>query len=149
MARHSLAGKAGLCIRILSFLRKPFKKHLHLDYPLAASYSDIVLVNGKDMERFSHYCGVFGSSSLFVEVAAPTALILAASTKISTEKDTILKGRSYWKSPENVFCESEDYTFDNLEKSFGSLSDILDRFPNDALYLHPIKLSRWLKTNDK
>ena len=141
----SLANKARLLLRVLSKIRSPFKKTANLNYPLAASYSDTLLVSGETMPKFAHYCGVFGATSLFVEVAIPTALILASDKKIKTEKNIIHKGRSYWKTSDNVFCENKQYLWDNLETEFKSLDDMIKNFPVDAIYMHPVKLSKWMK----
>jgi hypothetical protein len=54
-------------------------------------------------------------------------------------------GRSYWKTIDNVFCEDPNYTWDNLEKEYKNLDDMMARFPQDAIYLHPVKLSQWIK----
>lgn len=140
----SLANKARLLLRILSRLRNPFKKGVKLNYPLAASYSDTLLVAGETMARFAHYCGVFGATSLFVEVAIPTALVLASEKKIKTERDIMHKGRSYWKTSDNVFCESPHYLWDNLEVEYKNLDDMIRNFPQDAIYMHPVKLSKWM-----
>lgn len=139
-----LGDKIRLALRILTWLRHPLRKSANLSYPLAASYSDTLLVAGDSMEKFAHYCGVFGATSLFVEVAIPTALILASEKIIKTEKDISRTGRSYWKSADNVFCDNPFYLWDNLEHEYKNLNDILDRFPDDAIYLHPIKISKWM-----
>lgn len=112
---------------------------------MAASYSDTLLVSGDVMSKFAHYCGVFGATSLFVEVAVPTALVLASNQKIKTEKDISKKGRSYWKTSDNVFCDDPQYTWDNLENEYKNLDDMIARFPENAIYLHPVKLSKWIK----
>lgn len=139
-----LGDKIRLALRILTLLRHPLRKSANLSYPLAASYSDTLLVAGDSMEKFAHYCGVFGATSLFVELAIPTALILASEKKIKTEKDISRTGRSYWKSANNVFCDNPSYLWDNLENEYKNLNDIIDRFPDDAIYLHPIKISKWM-----
>ena len=141
----SLADKARLALRIVTRLRHPFRKSANLSYPLAASYSDTLLVSSEIMPRFAHYCGVFGATSLFVEVAIPTALVLASNKKIKTEKDISKTGRSYWKVPNNVFCDNPQYTWDNLEKEYVNIDDMIARFPQNAIYLHPVKLSKWVK----
>ena len=140
-----MADKARLALRLITKLRHPFRKSANLAYPLAASYSDTLLVSGDTMERFAHYCGVFGASSLFVEVAIPTALVLASEKKIKTEKDISKRGRSYWSSADNVFCEDPSYVWGQLEKEYANLDDMMARFPKDAIYLHPVKLSKWIK----
>lgn len=142
---HYMADKARLLLRVITRMRHPFKKSTNLHYPLAASYSDTLLVCSESMAKFAHYCGVFGATSLFVEVAIPTALVLASDKKIKTEENIAKRGRSYWSVAENVFCEDPSYTWDNLEKEYKNLNDIMVRFPEDAIYLHPIKLSKWMK----
>ena len=139
-----MADKARLALRLITKLRHPFRKKADLSYPLAASYSDTLLVSGDTMGRFAHYCGVFGATSLFVEVAIPTALVLASEKKIKTEKDISKRGRSYWYSAENVFCEDPSYVWEQLEKEYANLDDMMARFPQDAIYLHPVKLSKWM-----
>lgn len=140
-----MGDKARLALRILTWLRHPLRKSANLSYPLAASYSDTLLVAGDSMERFAHYCGVFGATSLFVEVAIPTALILASEKKIKTEKDISKTGRSYWKTADNVFCDNPSYLWSNLENEYKNLNDIISRFPEDAIYIHPVKISKWMK----
>lgn len=145
LSTASMAEKARLALRIVTRLRHPFMKSANLSYPLAASYSDTLLVSGETMPKFAHYCGVFGATSLFVEVAIPTALVLASDKKIKTENDISKSGRSYWKVAENVFCENPQYTWDNLDKEYKNLDDMIARFPQDAIYLHPVKISKWMK----
>lgn len=140
-----MADKVRLALRIATRLRHPFRKSANLSYPIAASYSDTLLVSGETMPKFAHYCGVFGATSLFVEVAIPTALVLASDKKIRTEKDIAKSGRSYWKTADNVFCDAPSYTWENLEKEYINLDDMIARFPQDAIYLHPVKLSKWMK----
>ncbi len=140
-----MADKARLALRIFTRLRHPFCKSADLVYPMAASYSDTLLVSGETMPGFAHYCGVFGATSLFVEVAIPTALVLASDKKIKTEKDISKAGRSFWKTADNVFCDSPSYTWEKLEKEYKNLDDMMERFPKNAIYLHPVKLSKWIK----
>lgn len=141
----SLGAKASCCLRIVTKVRHPFKKRYELPYPMVGSYSDIALVSSSDIKKFAHYCGVFASTCLFVEVAIPTALVLATSLPIQTEKKMKRHGRSYWLTSDNVFCEKPDYTWENLEKEYKNLDDLIERFPKDAIYIHPVKLSKWTK----
>lgn len=107
-------------------------KEYHLSYPLVGSYSDIFVISSDTIKQFSHYCGVFASTRLFVEVAIPTSMVLSAS-EIVTEKDLELQGGALW-TPEQ--CEI-------LDKYDGELKLLLNDFPKNLLYLHPIKLSKW------
>ncbi|MFD1095246.1 hypothetical protein [Salegentibacter chungangensis] len=105
-----------------------------LPYPLVGSYSDILVVNSGAIKSFCHYCGVFAATQLFVEIALPTSLVLSAN-QICTENDLKLRGRALWTK--------KDYQ--ELEKYEYSLPKLLTDFPDNYLYLHPIKLSKWQK----
>lgn len=141
---NSLGNKARLLLRTMTRLRHPLKKHYKLPYPVVGSYSDILLVSGEDMKMFAHYCGVFAATCLFAEVAIPTALGLAAKRQIRVEKDMQRKGRAYWQG-EGPFYYSDEYQWDNLERDYKNLDDLIKRFPDSQLFIHPVKLSKWLK----
>ena len=119
---------------VLRYLTSKLTKRTYpLSYPMVGAYSDIVVVSGKSIRQFCHYCGVFAATQLFVEVALPTALVLSA-YEIVTEKNLELRGKALWGTDE------EHKELDRYESSLGRL---LSEFPNDYLYLHPIKLSKW------
>lgn len=144
----SLANKARLAIRLLSRLRHPFKNEYELDYPMVGSYSDIVVVDSQSIKRFAHYCGVLASTGLFAEVAVPTALVLSAEQKIVTEATTKHSGMSFWR-PGNVFSQDPESDVATLEQRFKDLDDIMNNFPQNYLYMHPIKLSQWMKKSKR
>lgn len=108
-------------------------ERIDLAYPLVGGYSDILVVSGIDFEKFAHYCGVFSASNLFVELAIPTAMVIACE-KIQTEKDTAKQGATFWSAEENQNFEAKYNT---------SLTELLSAFPKDVLYFHPVKLSKW------
>lgn len=118
----------------LSFYEKLriIKRRGHLAYPLVGGYSDIFLITADAMDKFCLYCGAFAATRLFVEIAVPTALVLATD-KIQHDKDIKLKGKALWSA--------EDYKF--LDKYNFSLSQLTAEFPKNILYIHPIKLSKW------
>lgn len=142
---NSLANKTRILARIGTFLKNPFKRDFKLPYPCVGSYSDIALISSYSIRKFTHYCGVFGATSLFAEVAIPTALVLASNHIIKTEKKTQRKGRSYWISNEAVFWDSEESDAALLEQRYKNLNDLVQHFPDSQLYIHPIKLSKWTK----
>ena len=108
------------------------KKQYNLSYPIVGSYSDIFVVSSDAIKQFCHYCGVFATTKLFVEVGLPTSLVLSAQ-EIVTEKDLKLQGKALWTK--------EDYRI--LDKYKRKLEKLLDDFPKNHLYIHPIKLSKW------
>lgn len=107
-----------------------------LKYPLVGGYSDTFLITADVMPLFSHYCGIFSATHLFVELAVPTAIVLSAE-KIKLEKDLKLKGEPIW----------DRLRLSELEKEYKSdLNSLLNKFPENTLYLHPVKLSKWFKS---
>lgn len=109
-----------------------------LPYPLTCAYSDIVIVSHLSIKKFVHYCGLFAAASLFVEVALPTALLFA-SDEVMTEPKLGRKGKVFWPQTKKrkVLYERE------IEKFDYKVEKLLHGFPEDTLYLHPVKLSNW------
>lgn len=113
-----------------TLLQMPFSRSFK--YPLVAGYSDLFLIPAEIMPKFTTYCGAFAATKLFVEVAIPTALALAAD-KIKFVCDTKLGYGAIWKQDDTAWLDQMNY----------SLSKLLDEYPKDTLFLHPIKLSKW------
>lgn len=114
---------------------KRFKKNgkIELPYPVAGSYSDVLIVTKDSIYDFCRYCGIMAAAGLFVEIAIPTALLLS-SRSIVQEKDSLLKGKALW-SPLEIEAVEKEY--------HKSLSSLLAGFPAGQLFYHPIKLSKW------
>lgn len=116
---------------ILKYLKN--YKRRYLEYPLVGGYADIILVTAEAMEKFALYCGIFAATSLFVEIAVPTALALATD-KLKLSKDIRYKtSGALWNEHDKAFLKKYNY----------NLKELIDDFPNDRLFLHPIKLSQW------
>lgn len=109
------------------------KGRIELKFPLMSGYSDIFILPISDLKLFVHYSGLFVATNLFVELAIPTAMIMACK-KIVTEKDLFNKGMALWTKDEKQALE---------EKHERSLDKLFTAFPDDILYFHPVKLSRW------
>jgi hypothetical protein len=102
-------------------------------YPLLSGYSDCFVAPRDAMAGFARLCRVFAASGIFVEVALPTALALACD-RIATEKTMDWKGRELWHVHE----------VEEIEKAHGNrLPALLEGMPENQLYVHPVKLSRW------
>lgn len=119
--------------KVFNMIRKKARIKNTLDYPLVGGYSDTFLVTADVMPRFVTLCGAFAATKLFVELAIPTAMVLS-SDNIVKESETKLKGRAIWTIDE--LCAIENKYELNLDK-------LLDSFPDQTMYLHPIKLSKW------
>lgn len=117
------------------------------NYPILAGYSDFIVVPAAFIDTFVHYCGVFAALNLFAEIAVPTALALAC-PKVQTElvlgdhfahpearpvQNCPMRGIEFWEAAIAPFCESFGWRWSRL----------MDQFPDDVLYYHPIKLSQW------
>lgn len=107
-------------------------KRRHLDYPLVGGYADILVLTADMMGKFSLYCGAFAATNLFVEFAIPTALVLSTD-KLKFTTDIKMGSGVMWPPQDKFFAEKYGY----------SLSKLIDNYPKDTLYLHPIKLSKW------
>ena len=115
-----------------------FRGEYRLDYPLVASFSDLAVVSKASVRKFAHYCGVFAANGLFVEAALPTALLLA-SAAVTTEPQLKKRGSIYW-----TYTPAEAEAFAAAMRPHGNnLERLLQNFPADKLYIHPVKLSRW------
>ncbi len=103
--------------------------------PLVFGYSDICIVSSKHIRQFAHYCGIFASGNLFVEIALPTSLMMCAEPgEIITQGDISSWGKAMWESEEQR----------RLAEQYGmQLGKLLANWPEGTLYIHPVKLSQW------
>lgn len=113
-------------------VKKLFAGKVFLEHPIIIGYSDMSVVDKFSMKRFVHYCGVFSAGKLFVEVALPTAMLMACK-KIKTEDDIDKKGLVLWRNDRVLFDD----------KYKNSLGELLSNFPPNTLFVHPVKLSQW------
>lgn len=124
-------------VKYASHLTNYFKKY-QLVYPVVGSYSDIVIVPKSSIKKFCHYCGVFATNKLFVEFAIPTALLLA-SEHVITEDKIGKRGQIYW-----LYTDQEIAKYNaDMEPYNQNLTELMQGFPEDKLYIHPVKLSKW------
>ena len=115
-----------------SIYQKLTQKKYSLNYPLVRSYADIFVVSADSIRQFCHYCGVFAATNLFVELAIPTALVFSAKS-IVTEKDIAYTGRALWTKEDHAILDRYEHRLDKL----------LANFPENYLFIHPVKLSKW------
>lgn len=123
----------GIRGRVIDFyLRlKPLPKDTA--YPLFGGYSDIFVISGKDFSDFAHLAGVFASMGMFAEIAIPTSMILTCK-KIKQQADTNYKRGDIWgMENKKAFGDKHDF----------SLQHLFSSWPEDTLFIHPVKLSQW------
>ena len=102
-----------------------------LSYPLAYGYSDIFIISGGNLTNFIDACGAFAAAGLFVEVALPTALAIT-SQRIATQENSPMKGELLWGSDKQ-----------KLDRFDWDLAKLATEFPDNLLFVHPVKLSSW------
>ncbi len=108
-------------------------QRLYFSYPLVGGYSDMIVVPNTVMPKFCQYCGAFSAARLFVEIAIPTSMILC-SEKVQTIQEIRMKDSL-------ILPRNKDRDF--LPKFNHSYDQLVSAFPEDMLYIHPIKLSQW------
>ena len=118
-----------------------------LPYPLLMGYSDLVVVPADGIREFCRLCGVTAAMGLFVEIAIPTILAWTCQTVVTEEKTYSTAPvmvdepkASRWKGLEMWDPASVDAL---MNRYHCSLARLLDGFPSEWLYVHPIKLSQW------
>jgi hypothetical protein len=116
----------------LNYRRKQWRTY-PLPFPLIGGFSDFFVLPAASLRRFTHYCGIFASMKLFVELAIPTALAMA-SEDVRTVSQSAYRSGYLWSQPEVTALE---------QAHNGSLDHLLSHFPQDILFYHPVKLSRW------
>ncbi len=126
-------GNKAQCMFALSYL-KHRKSEIH--YPAVWAYSDILLLPENCMKLFSTYCGALAGLNVFVENAIPLALYLAydrITLGNQIKLNNISQLYNLGKEGEKAFYEK--YRF--------SLSTLLNEYPENMFFIHPIKLSKW------
>ena len=119
------------------------------DYPLLSGYADFLVIPAEAITDFTHYCGVFAAMEIFAEIAVPTALALACEN-VRTELP--LNCHFHWPNdditPVNTMKGVELWTEEDSSRFASLLSlpleQILAGFPQDILYIHPVKLSQFV-----
>ena len=127
----ALLKRPAFCYRYLKARIR--KERFHLSYPLVGAYADIFIVPAAIIHRFRHYCGLFAAGNLWVEHAIPTALVLSTSNIIVTHNQSRYRGKALRTAEEKK----------QLDRFRGSLTALLQDFPANHLFLHPVKLTTW------
>lgn len=136
MARSVLYFAKRKRFRMMDSAIKAFFLLKKIKYPLIAGWSDIVLITDSVMPQFCTYCGAFGATNLFVEIALPTALALCTDQITTGNQLTLKYIRLIYQ-----LSEKEQQEFYN--KYEYSLSKLIQEYPQDYFFIHPIKLSQW------
>lgn len=115
-------------------------------FPFIGGFSDLLVLPKEGFHLFSHYCGVFSSAHVFVEIAIPTAMALCFDS-IQTEASTSKSGLDVWFPPDRGYSsmlERQSFIQRISNDADFCISRLFESWPNDLLYIHPIKLSKWV-----
>lgn len=105
-------------------------------YPSLWAYSDILLIPSSNMVKFTTYCGCFAALNMFVEKAIPIALYLSSDKVVlgnQLKLKTITQLHLLGKEGQKQF--EDKYQF--------SLMKLINDYPKELFFVHPIKLSKW------
>lgn len=102
-------------------------------YPLSGGYCDIFAIKRERLFSIARINGIFSAMNLFVEVAFPTSVVL----EIPREKVCTVNDLPDYFS-KVVWSEKEK---EELQSQFDSVNDLIKKWPEDALFMHPIKVS--------
>lgn len=107
-----------------------------IEYPLVTGYSDFFVLPSTKLEEFSRLSGVFAAMRLFVEISIPTTLMLLMDKeRLKMQEDaTISTPKLWWIT---------DTATDFEKKCNFSIDNMVEHWPDNYAYLHPIKLSKW------
>lgn len=95
--------------------------------PLVGGYVDLFIIPKKYFGGFSNLLGVLSALELHVELAIPTSFVMQEGLRVSTDQELLVIGET--QNPMKFW--------DELNSSF--------LFPSNLLYLHPVKLSKYLQ----
>lgn len=114
-------------------------------YPLLMGYADFLVLPAHGMKRFLELCGIFAAMNLFVELAIPTILPLVYDEiQTELEHDQDFRILTSTRRPDAPLKGQELVDVDPLGERLGwSRRRLMNEFPADWLYVHPIKFSRW------
>lgn len=111
-------------------------RSLSHSYPAVWAYSDILLLPMEGMGDFATYSGALAGLNIFVENAIPLALYLSYN-------NIILGNQLKLYNISQLYNLGEKGEKEFLEKYNYSLKTLLDHYPENYFFIHPIKLSRW------
>ncbi len=123
----------GVCRQALHYLKHKDESNI---YPVIWGYSDVILIPQVHMDNFVRYCGALAALNVFVENAIPTAICLSCD-KIVLGNEIKLKyiTQLYTLGQDGQKYFEEKYSF--------SVAKLLNDYPKDIFYIHPLKLSKW------
>ena len=111
---------------------------IELPFPFVRGLTDFWVLAKGYVAEFLHYCGVFSSLNLWMEVAIPTAAALL-DKKVVFAKDLGLKFDWTWWDPRRPQRWPQPTELRDVYR-------MIEEMPSDLLFRHPVKLSAVTKT---
>jgi hypothetical protein len=106
---------------------------IELPFPFVQGLTDFWVLNKDYVAEFLHYCGVFSSLNLWMEVAIPTAAALL-DKKLVFAKDLGLKFDWDWWDPQRLSRWLQPTELRDVYR-------MVEEMPRDLIFRHPVKLS--------
>lgn len=114
-------------------------------YPYVFGYSDLIVIPHHGMQEWCQNLEIFSSWGMFVEMAIPTAMALIKDAKISFSDKIPFKTGNVW-FPYNIkHYYTIEAIIENLLTTSSDIHTLAKNYPEEYLYLHPVKLSRYTK----
>ena len=112
-------------------------------YPVVFGYSDIFSIPRVYLDEFCKSLEIFASIQMFVELAIPTTFALHDWPMVC-EKDLALKPLNVWFPQDPRLFQQKEEKIAAFEAAANFRVTAMEQeFPEDLLYMHPVKLSRW------
>lgn len=129
----------------LNYLKWKFRPK-KASYPCVFGYSDIILIPRDRMEELCHYLEIMATWQMFVELAIPTSISLLKNAHVVYSNSIPYKTGNVWypQNP-NHFKNINEKINQLSDKCKGEINNLKEHFPNEYLYLHPVKLSQFNK----
>ena len=127
-------------------LRYSFKNKLakrKMSYPCVFGYSDLISVPRERFDEWCNYLEIFATWRMFVELAIPTAMALLPNAEIVCADSTGKQTGNVWFPQDGAHrAKMESIIARMLKESDNCADGLADAYPDDYLYLHPVKLSK-------
>lgn len=115
-----------------------------MSYPCVFAYSDLINIPREHLDLWCRYLEVFATWGMFVEIAIPTAMELIEGADISYASESQLKTGNVWFPQDPIHRNTvETMITKATQESGGSIDKLADVYPEEYMYLHPVKLSKF------
>lgn len=117
-----------------------------MPYPYVFGYSDILMIPREKMLAWCSYLEVFATWNMFVEMAIPTAMMLLPETTVCFANQTRYKTGNVWYPQNPRHFDYISSIINKVVEDSATPDELASKFPMEYLYLHPVKLSRYNKS---